>query len=88
MTAGTGLSAITTELMAHADGRPIAYTDATGIAVFAYQQPDHTYVIEIHTRDDTVGERLCLLLDGEPLCPARRDRTLPPPVAAPPSPLR
>ena len=35
---------ITAELLEHADGRPVAYIDATGIAVFACQQPDGTYV--------------------------------------------
>lgn len=58
---------ITTELMQHADGRPVAYIDATAVAVFAYQQPDGTYVIDICTRDDTTTGRLCLLVDGEPL---------------------
>ena len=33
---------ITTELLVHADGRPIAYIDATAVAVFAYQQPNST----------------------------------------------
>src|SRR6266487_1538627 len=51
---------ITAELMEHADGRPVAYIDATGIAVFACQQPDGTYVIDICTRDDTAGGRLRL----------------------------
>ena len=58
---------ITAELMEHADGRPVAYIDATGIAVFASQQADGTYVIDICTRDDSACGRLCLLLDGEPL---------------------
>jgi hypothetical protein len=51
---------ITTELMEHADGRPIAYIDATAVAIFVYQQPDHTYVIDIHTRDDSAAGRLWL----------------------------
>ena len=55
---------ITTELLEHADGRPIAYIDATAVAVFAYQQPDGTYVIEICTREDITERRLRLLLDG------------------------
>ena len=55
---------ITTELLEHADGRPIAYIDATAIAVFAYQQPDGTYVIDISTRDDIPQRQLRLLLDG------------------------
>jgi hypothetical protein len=55
---------ITTELLAHADGRPIAYIDATAVAVFAYQQPDGTYVIDICIRDDIPEEGLRLLLDG------------------------
>ncbi|HUZ52508.1 MAG TPA: hypothetical protein VMU94_08255 [Streptosporangiaceae bacterium] len=58
---------ITTELMEHADGWPVAYIDATAIIVFAYQEPDGTYVIDIHTRDDTACGRLRLVLDGEPL---------------------
>ena len=58
---------ITTELMAHADGRPIAYIDATAVAIFTYQQPDGSYVIDIHTRDDTASGRLRFLLDGQPL---------------------
>jgi len=59
-------STITTELLQHADGRPVAYVDATSIAVFICQQHDGTYVIDICTRDDR-GHRLRLLLDGEPL---------------------
>ena len=58
---------ITAELLEHADGRPVAYIDATGVAVFACQQPDGTYVIDICTRDDTADGRLRLLLDGQPL---------------------
>ena len=58
---------ITAELLEHADGRPVAYIDVTGIAVFACQQPDGTYVIDICTRDDTADGRLRLLLDGQPL---------------------
>ena len=56
---------ITTELMEHADGRPIAYIDATAVAIFAYQQPDGAYVIDICTRDELASGRLRLLLDGE-----------------------
>ena len=37
------------------------------VAVFACQQPDGTYVIDICTRDDTADGRLRLLLDGQPL---------------------
>jgi hypothetical protein len=44
---------ITTELMEHTDGRPVAYIDATAVAVFAFHQPDGTHVVDIHTRDDT-----------------------------------
>jgi hypothetical protein len=58
---------ITAELLEHADGRPVAYIDATSVAVFACQQPDGTYVIDICTRDDTASGRLRLLLDGQPL---------------------
>ena len=36
-------------------------------AVFAYQQPDGTYVIDICTREDITPGRLRLLLDGGPL---------------------
>ena len=63
---------ITAELLEHADGRPVAYIDATAVAVFACQQPDGTYVIDICTRDDTADGRLRLLLDGQPLRTARR----------------
>ena len=58
---------ITAELLEHADGRPVAYIDGTGVAVFACQQPDGTYVIDICTRDDAASRRLRLLLDGQPL---------------------
>jgi hypothetical protein len=58
---------ITTELMEHADGRPIAYVDATAVAIFAYQQPGGTYTVEICTRDDIAPGCLRLLLDGTPL---------------------
>jgi len=54
---------ITTELLEHADGRPVAYIDASAIAVFAYQQPDGSYVVEICTREDITPGRLRLLLD-------------------------
>jgi hypothetical protein len=64
------LSTITTELLRHADGRPVAYVDGTAIVVFAYQQPDGTYVIDICTRDDIPRGQLLLLLDGEPLSTA------------------
>lgn len=58
---------ITAELIRHADGRAIAYIDATAVAVFTYQQPDGTYVIDIRTRDDIERGQLRLLLDGQPL---------------------
>jgi hypothetical protein len=58
---------ITAELLDHADGRPVAYIDATSVAVFARQEHDGTYVIDICTRDDTASGRLRLLLDGQPL---------------------
>lgn len=54
---------ITAEVIAHADGRPIAYIDATGIAVFAFQDFDGTFIIDIRTRDLS-GERARVLLDG------------------------
>jgi hypothetical protein len=56
---------ITAELLEHADGRPVAYIDATAVAVFACQQPDGTYVIDICTRDTTATGRLRLFLDGQ-----------------------
>jgi hypothetical protein len=40
---------ITTELIEHADRRSVAYVDATAVAIFAYQEPDLTYIIEICT---------------------------------------
>jgi hypothetical protein len=58
---------ITAEVLEHADGWPVAYIDATGVAVFACQQPDGTYVIDICTRDATADGRLRLFLDGQPL---------------------
>jgi hypothetical protein len=58
---------ITTELMEHTDGRPVAYIDATAVAVFAYQQADGACIIDICTRDDTAPGQLRLFLDGEPL---------------------
>jgi hypothetical protein len=58
---------ITVELLEHADGRPVAYIDATAVAVFACQQPDGIYVIDICTRDDTATGRLRLFLDGQPV---------------------
>jgi hypothetical protein len=58
---------ITTELIEHADGRPVAYVDATSLAVFAYQKPDGSYVIDISTRDDIPLEQLDVLLDGSSL---------------------
>jgi hypothetical protein len=60
-------STITAELMQHVDGRSIAYIDASAVAVFTYQQPNGTYVIDIRTRDDIASGRLCLLLDGQAL---------------------
>lgn len=66
---------ITTELLAHADGWPIAYIDATAVAIFAYQQPDGTYVIDICIRDDLVEEGLHVLLDGSPLIRPSTDAT-------------
>ncbi len=57
---------VTVELIEQADGRPIAYTDATGIAVFIHQTPEGTYVVDICTRDHT-GEQLHVLVDGIPV---------------------
>jgi hypothetical protein len=63
---------ITTELIEHADGRLVAYVDATAVAVFAYQESDGTYIIEICTRDDIPLGRLGVLVDGNSLLrPAR-----------------
>jgi hypothetical protein len=58
---------ITTELMEHADGRPVAYVDATAVAIFAYQEPDGTFAVEICTRHDIPAQRLSVLLDGHAL---------------------
>lgn len=74
----TGIPAtITTEVMEHADGRPVAYVDATAVAVFAYQEPDGTYVIDICTRVDIAPEQLRLLLDGDCCSPPCRGSHLP-----------
>lgn len=67
-------STITTELIRHADGRPVAYIDATAIAVFAYQHPDGSYVIDICTRQHIPAGQLRLLLDGDPLTAASSDQ--------------
>jgi len=64
---GTGPVTVTVELMEDAAGCPIAYTDATAVVVFVYQQPGGTYVIDIHARDDTAAGRVLVLLDGQPL---------------------
>jgi hypothetical protein len=58
---------ITTELIERADGRPVAYVDATAVTVFAYQNPDGTYVVEICTRDEIPLGQLGVLLDGDSL---------------------
>lgn len=71
----TSPARITSEVLQHADGRPIAYTDATGVAVFIYQEGNGTYVIEICTRDNT-GSRRCILLDGAPLTPQSDSSTV------------
>jgi hypothetical protein len=69
---------ITAELLEHADGRPIAYIDATGLAVFAYQHPDGSYIIDIYTRDDITSRQLHLLLDGEVrVCTPEKDDRAP-----------
>ena len=65
---------IRTKLMEHADGRPVAYIDATGMVVFTYQEPDGTYIIDICTRNDS-GDRACVLLDGLPLRSRRSTAT-------------
>ena len=59
-------AAVTVELMEHADGRPVAYIDATVIAVFAYQLPDGSFMVDICTRDST-GEQVRIVLDGAPV---------------------
>ena len=63
------LASITTELLEHTDGRPVASIDATAVAIFAYQRPDGTCVA-VPTREDIAAGRLRLLLDGDPLLPA------------------
>jgi hypothetical protein len=60
-------ASITTEMLEHADGRPVAYIDATAVAIFAYQRPDGTYVIDVCTREEIAPGRLRLFLDGGPL---------------------
>ena len=57
---------VTVELIEHADGRPVAYIDATGIAVFVHQLRDGAYIVDICTRDRT-GEQMRVLLDGMPV---------------------
>jgi hypothetical protein len=59
-------STITTELIRHTDGGPVAYIDAA-VAVFAYQQANGSHVIEITTRERIPAGQLRLLLDGDPL---------------------
>lgn len=54
---------ITTEVLEHADGRPIAYVDATAVVVFAHWQPEGACVIEIFTREN-IGSVMQVLLDG------------------------
>jgi hypothetical protein len=58
---------ITAEMMTAADGRPVAYIDATAVAVFTYQDPRGVHVIDIHLREDIPPGRLRLLLNGQPL---------------------
>jgi hypothetical protein len=67
----------TTGLAEHADGRPIAATDATTVAVFVYQDPAGAYVVDIHTRDPAADGRLRVLLDQRPLL--TEARPAPPP---------
>lgn len=62
---------ITAEVMEHADGRPVAYIDATGVVVFVWQEADGSYVVEVHTRDAIACRRPRLLLDGQLLAEAR-----------------
>jgi hypothetical protein len=62
----------TTGLAEHADGRPIACTDATAVVVFVYQDPAGAYVVDIHTRDPAADGRLRVLLDQLPLLTAAR----------------
>lgn len=57
---------ISTEILEEFSGRPVAYVDATGVVVFAYQRADGSFVIEICTRDDS-GYEMDVLLDGIPL---------------------
>jgi hypothetical protein len=53
--------------MVGCDGRPVAYIDASAVAVFAHPQPDGSYVVEICAREDITDRRLHLLLDGAQL---------------------
>jgi hypothetical protein len=60
---------ITAEVLRHADGRPIAYIDATAIAVFVHQQPDGSHLISIYTRHDSAEDQIQILLDETPVTP-------------------
>jgi hypothetical protein len=64
MTPATTADTIGAYMMEHADGRPIAYVDAAGLAVYTYQQPDGAYTVEVYTHDDATADRLRLLVDG------------------------
>ena len=63
------LVTMTTDLIEHAHGDPVASADAAAIAVFVHQSPAGSFVIDIYTRDDT-ERRVRLLLDGELRCAA------------------
>jgi len=58
---------ITARLLAHTDGRPIAYTDATAVVVFVYQDRSGVFTVDIHTRHPAADGRLRVLLDERPL---------------------
>jgi hypothetical protein len=51
--------------MKHADGRPVAYINATAVALFACQQPDSTYITHICARADISPGKLRVYLDGD-----------------------
>lgn len=67
---------ITAEVMRDAGGHPVAYIDATGIAVFTYQQRNGTYIVDINTRDPS-SHRMHVLLDGQLLNPGRSQQPVP-----------
>lgn len=63
---------VTAEVLRHADGRPIAYIDATAIAIFVQQRPDGSHLISIYTRHDSADDQIQILVDEAPATPSRR----------------